>query len=1693
MIRWRCGERPSTIREVDLSISSPIATGGGGDQFEQHVAAFMLGLLLVRATPPILIDTSVLEVHLQTGHLGFRTDDILLVGKTSDGRCRRLAVQVKRTFTVSASNDDSRETIQRMWDDFRAGDRFAIPTDQLAIVTLHGTFALLRDFNSLLHCARATTDSGDFSRRVSLDGYISKRAKDQSRAVQTILAEHVGEPVDADDYWRFLRTVNVLSFDLNTPTSQTEASILSLLSQFSVDSASPLVAATNTWTKLLECAGKGRPIAKSYERKDLPAELLNRHTSVSTTDGHGLLALFEHGRTVRNCIRSTIGDDYTIDRSSHLLSLFDELAEHQVVIVSGTAGSGKSALAKNLLTQLEPDHFVLAFQAVEFATAHIDETLANAQTTLNEKRLFALLAGHDKTLILIESVERLLEHSIRDAFSHLLRLVLQDRSFQLVLTVRDYALETVRDALLAPVSLSNVVFEVPALSDDELDNIQVAVPRLAPPLQDNQLRSFLRTPYVLDMASRLKWTDHTLPVSAREFREKCWRELIRADHFAAGGMPQRREAVFLDVAHRRATELRTFVKPGVSDGEALSALFRDSLIERSSESSVLFTAAHDVLEDWGILRWLDDRFAITDESVSALVEAIGGYPAIRRGFRRWLGERFELNPDDTRAFVLRAIGEEGHPAYFRDDCLVSVLLSETAGDFLEGCQPILAEGNLNLLDQIIHMLRVACKESPRWLNVPSLPSQMLVPTGAGWASTLQLVSSLIDSLLLDRAPLVLGLVEDWAKQVDWINPEPDGFKEAGLIVDALLRVFDGYGFNEERSRLLEVLAKIPRAVPQFGVIIERARTCNHDDDTANDLANLVFGSLSGGRICRDFPDEVISLVNARLKMSEADVERELNSSSSDIDVDCYFGIRQDWRYNFFPASALQGPFHVLLQSHPGEALPFIIELLNHAGNWYGNRQWPRGGLEPAWKIVLEIPGLGEVEQWMNARLYGLFRGITVGPCALQSALMALESWLLSLGKMDNVDLETWLLNLLRKSNSVMVTSVVASVCVAYPEKAGRAGLALLSNRQIIQCDRSRLAAETGTSHNIFGGLDQSNFIYEQERAEANKLEHRQRDMESLAVRMQLTDLREEVWNILDRHRSELPAEQDEDTRIWRLALHRMDVRDFKPTEPPEEVIEDASDDTGKHIYFGPGAIEPDVQDMVDKNMKSLAVTNRHLRLLNQARNAWQYRNSDEGGDWRTTLLSEARAVVQELDEPERFYRDGPGLVAAFCIRDHLDELGESDFRWCAERIELEVRRNSDCHDEIDRCAIGTDNADRACASVVSLLAVCDRSAKILDAMSLLSLALTHPVDEVADCAHAGVGASLGDEHKELILQCAAAAAYRARLIAGFRDEEATLPYFDRSHGRELIDRATPDVRRAIEDGCLDASAELMALDLDGRSSGTTTLVILKILADHPRFEESREFYSRSARWLAEIWARTDGESRNHRLERDVLRLIARFVLNLSAEEARRISTPLVDAVVSNPRDAESFLHELIFAADGKTGDCFWDLWQDIANKVVGSQWVKSLDCDRSFEEPIIGLIFLGMQWKDDVKHWQRLDGQAHLLDEIVQRLPATTSCILAYSNFLYTIGQRSLPESFKVVATLFEKGDAVRMASNSTVAFNLETLLRRFVYSEPRRLKSDPALRKAILSILDALVAGGSSSAYRMRDDFVTPSTQASA
>src|ERR1700733_4972815 len=121
------------------SVSSPASTGGTGNVFEQAVGAYLLSQLLVAATPPVLIDCSVVEISFQNEYRGWNTDDFLLVGQTAHGEKRKLAGQVKRSLTVSSVDAEFKNAILDFWNDFQNPAVFTPEHDRFAFVVQLGS------------------------------------------------------------------------------------------------------------------------------------------------------------------------------------------------------------------------------------------------------------------------------------------------------------------------------------------------------------------------------------------------------------------------------------------------------------------------------------------------------------------------------------------------------------------------------------------------------------------------------------------------------------------------------------------------------------------------------------------------------------------------------------------------------------------------------------------------------------------------------------------------------------------------------------------------------------------------------------------------------------------------------------------------------------------------------------------------------------------------------------------------------------------------------------------------------------------------------------------------------------------------------------------------------------------------------------------------------------------------------------------------------------------------------------------------------------------------------------------------------------------------------------------------------------------------------------------------------------------
>lgn len=192
--------------------------------------------------------------------------------------------------------------------------------------------------------------------------------------------------------------------------------------------------------------------------------MLANHTPIGAADHAAIRALRDHGTPILNGIRTVIGTNHHLQRDEIETQLLDTFARHRVVVITGVAGSGKSAVAKNAWLRLAEACPAFAFRAEEFAHPHLDRAILESQIPVNTVQLAALMAGQSRKVLLIESVERLLEASLRDAFLDLLGLIQRDDNWSLLLTCRDYSLGLVRSSFLEHAHLPHAVVEVPPLS-----------------------------------------------------------------------------------------------------------------------------------------------------------------------------------------------------------------------------------------------------------------------------------------------------------------------------------------------------------------------------------------------------------------------------------------------------------------------------------------------------------------------------------------------------------------------------------------------------------------------------------------------------------------------------------------------------------------------------------------------------------------------------------------------------------------------------------------------------------------------------------------------------------------------------------------------------------------------------------------------------------------------------------------------------------------------------------------------------------------------------------------------------------------------------------------------------------------------------------------------------------------------------
>lgn len=1683
-------------------VSSPISTGGEGVFFEQHVAAYWLAQLLVRSIPPILTDASVSEVHFQTEHLGFNTDDVLVVCARAGAATARLVGQVKRSFTISAADVECKKAIGDFWKDFKKAAPFNPQYDRFVLVTLRGTNVLLENFVGLLDCARGAADGEEFERWLTLDGFISKKSVHQCNELCEIVSKLEGTPVTAKDLWPFLRVLHVLSLDLHTSTRQTEAHIKTLLALKSTD-PDPVASAKAAWDALLTFAGEAGPAARSLKHADLPAALVQAHGEVGANEQRVLAALKNHTEFVLRKIRTTIGPAFHLRRPGIVQKVLAAVEAKQVVLITGPAGGGKSVIGKEAVAFLSREFFAFGFRVEEFAVAHIDETLHNSQIPARATELQAILGAQGRKILVIESVERLLEKPTRDAFSDLMTLAQGDDGLGILMTCRDYSVEQVQASFLQAAGIDHAVIEVPPLDDFELKEIQAAFPSLAVPLANPTLREILRNPYFIDKALQIPWdAGRSLPENERDFRAVFWQQIVRADQNPADGMPRLREVALQELAVRRARALSDYVPATGLNAAAIALLKQDSLVVSPDTNALLVATAHDVLEDWAILQWIEEQHLTDETAFKPLSSAIGPHPAVRRSYRKWVAELVDRDAPAADRLFSAAIAQADVPARFRDDTLVSLLKAPSASEFLTRHEAELLANDRAILKRVIHLLRVACMTSPAWLaDVRGHSSILSVPDGAVWATVVGLVHRNIGSFGTEDAPLLLALTEDAVRGVSWWVPDIVGAEHVAGIAHWLLPQFDHYRGDDARKRILKVIAKIPKADPaRFEAVLRgQIREGWHHDPVAEDFQDILLAGLDGAPAARDLPDLLISVALDSFLATEEYLREEPYGRSS-IDVELYFGIKDHLRQDFFPASAFRGPWINLLTHHPRKGLDFLIQVFNYSAEWYAH---PRlhDRLEPPWEVELTFANGSTRKQWVNPRLWGLYRGMAVGPYVLQSLLMAFEKWLLDYAISHLEGLDAVLLNILQRSDSAALAAVVASVATAHPHRSGEALLVLLSVRDYVEIDRSRMAGEHQNSSRtgLFPTLSAEKKFFEEERKKSNALPHRMHDLEAAIANLQLGPLAPRVHAIIDRYIAALPApkKRDKEELTWQLALHRMDFRQYDVAEiqpaGDETPAADVEEPQNNYIRLEPKPPAPEVQQLVDESTKTLGEMNARLGV-----HMWglkTFRREADSADparWREMLAS-AKGMDRTAEHLDNS-RNAPGFVAAVCVRDRWDAMTPEEKDWCVDVICSEVSRHADQWGTIDRMQRFSMLADRPCAFVVPLvLSKSLTETQTPRVRQAFVVALSHPIDEVRWYATWGIDDKFWAANPSLALRAVNAIATEAAFADRIWKAEETKHYDKRLTSASISAAAAEEVRQRFwTEGEIAADAHVR-LDITEIFGAEANAKILTILGQVPNQPLAVAAHRRASEDLVECWNREhnrspDRRNRNFHREQEISDRIQQFVMRASDADAEQVLQPMLDAVDRHPREIHNVIQGFTTSEDSNPNTPhYWFLWNVFAEQVKRAKWLAHLDTEHPHGSEVLSTIFLTARWKENVRHWRSLEDYAHNVDALFDALPPVWIVLDSYVRFLYHIGERSMPAAFVRIANALRRGNHADMLRETNTVFVLEVLLQRHVYTRPLELKRDPALRDAILYVLDVLVESGSSAAFRMRDDFVTP------
>lgn len=1397
----------------------------------------------------------------------------------------------------------------------------------------------------------------------------------------------------------------------------------------------------------------------------------------------------KHNDNILQAIRTeiTFGDKkIKIDRSSVVESIANASQKRKNIIISGEGGCGKTAIFKEFYNSYSKKIPICVFKANELNVNHINDIFH-----FDHKFTFAqfLNAYKDEPLkiFVIDSAEKLAEISNNDILTTLIQK-LKENAWNIIFTTRYAYLNDLTFHIKENYQLPFDVNDISLIGIEELKSI---ADEFKFSLPDNQkFIERLRNLFYLR-----EYVQHYSNIDKRGnykgFIDLLWKKRIQNNSVQKDNLHLEREKCILSISKKRCDTGRFYISSDNLPQSALFQLKQDEILGYDDTHSGYFIT-HDIYEEWTLDKIVSRSFS-NASTTKEFLDDLGNSLPIRRAFRLWLSDHLSENSKEIETFIQSAFTSTDVTQFWKDEILVSVLLSDYSEIFFKFFEKEIIADDFKILKRILFLLRIACTD------VSSVQSiEIIKPKGRGWEEIINLIYKHQYDFFESNLQLVLPILTDWCN----FNKIGKTTRYAGLLVLSVIQKTETeenfYMHEVAEENILKVVFNAANEIKSelkeiFDKVVSNKWT-DHNDPYEGLCTKIIEKPYIATELIKTLPLSVIQLCD--LYWQKQSKKQDRYGYDRDT-MESRYGLAGKHELKYFPSSANQTPIKWLLQIAFYDTLEFIISFTNRAVESYSKSDY---GQRDVKKITLYINET-EVTQHFSNAIWCMYRGSgnPVVPDLLQSIHMALEKVLLEYSQILKSEImQKILIRILTRSKSASLTSVVCSVVLANPDKFYDIALILFKTIELFHLDSIRCTNEIQAKslYSIGYGMDKiRDVLYTDERLKTCEDKHRNTNIESLFLNYQLfgvkgfseeqnTEFIRKLYDIIDQYKSNTLI-----SKTNGILLARMDRRNLIPKVSKH-------DDNNLLIEFSPKELSDELRKESEQVLNQYQDVFKYSSLriwadfLIGERNQTKTAKQEEYDNNPLLALSETKKLVEELKSGRNgigvFDYSIPAFSCSKLLLEHKEKLSKEDKKFCKE-IVLATTSNLFADNYDYQISDGVEASIHAIPVLVN-----EYPEETEDYVSIMVLALLDetPIGQykrICDYVIESIHKSKLWEQNSKVAQSILLGYIKLKpkytKIVAEKRKEIGWGRISKKSILEELEKRNPDF--AFESISFDINdIDLLdILDLE---------IVLQLIPSDTKSKIHLEIFEKSLPLLASQLLKdrrsykdySEDNSNIYLLRLHIFKRFAYFILQREISEIDIYLKPFVDSF-SSTEETASFIAELVSAEDYLYKyEQFWYIWDYLYPKI------KELCVsprDHYLKEIIISYLLAWRWWREGIEEWRSLKKENLSLytnaSKEIGNIPAVLYSVVKVLN---SIGTNFKDEGIDWIYTIVSNNKSLHLDDlESNTLFYLEKFLRKFVFINRQKIKEEIMLKNKVIPILDFIIERGSIHGYLLRESIL--------